>query len=254
MSGTQVAASVLASVSAAVVASFFGVAGTVVGAAVVSVVATVGSAAYGVGIRRTRARLRNVQVRQAASLRHSRPSPAVPVAGHGHDRPEGDGDVPSAAGGQAGGRAPRWWPGALARRRWSLAGGLAVVLAGSLGIVTVAEVVNDGPLAGGSHGGRTSIGSLISDDGGDPAPTSTTVDRSPTTTAPTAEPDRQDAPDGGDEPDGSSPTTSEPTSTTEPSGTTTGPDATTTTTPAPTTSLPAGDGTAPTVRSGSATP
>jgi hypothetical protein len=57
VSGSQVAASVLASTSAAVVASVFGVAGTVIGAAVVSVVATVGTAAYGLGIRRTRARL-----------------------------------------------------------------------------------------------------------------------------------------------------------------------------------------------------
>ena len=54
VTGSQVAGSVLASVSAAVVASYFGVTGTIVGAARVSIVATVGSAAYGLGLRRTR--------------------------------------------------------------------------------------------------------------------------------------------------------------------------------------------------------
>lgn len=61
VSGTQVAASVLASVSAAVVTSLCGLAGTIVGAAVVGLVVSLGNAAYSVGIRRTTARMQQLQ-------------------------------------------------------------------------------------------------------------------------------------------------------------------------------------------------
>jgi hypothetical protein len=63
----QVAASSLAAVSAAVVCSFFGVAGTVIGTAIASFVATVGSALYSYSLRRTRARLRRLHRAGAAS-------------------------------------------------------------------------------------------------------------------------------------------------------------------------------------------
>ncbi|HEX6238604.1 MAG TPA: hypothetical protein VFZ68_15490, partial [Acidimicrobiales bacterium] len=53
LSGTQVLASGLASLTAAVVASVFGVAGTVIGAAMVGVVWTLGSAVYRYWIGRT---------------------------------------------------------------------------------------------------------------------------------------------------------------------------------------------------------
>lgn len=55
---TQVAASGLAAVSATVAASYFGVAGTVIGAGLVSVIAVVASAVYSYSIRRTRSRVR----------------------------------------------------------------------------------------------------------------------------------------------------------------------------------------------------
>lgn len=61
VSGTQVASSVLASVSAAVVTSLFGLAGTIVGAAVVGLVVSLGNAAYNVCIRRTTARMQQLQ-------------------------------------------------------------------------------------------------------------------------------------------------------------------------------------------------
>ena len=63
----QVAASSLAAVSAAVVCSYFGVAGTVIGTAVASFVATVGSALYSYSLRRTRVRLRQLHRAGAAS-------------------------------------------------------------------------------------------------------------------------------------------------------------------------------------------
>ena len=67
LSAAQVAASCLAAVSAAVICSFFGVAGTVIGTAVASIVATTGSALYSHSLRRTRARLRRMHKAGAVS-------------------------------------------------------------------------------------------------------------------------------------------------------------------------------------------
>lgn len=67
LSAAQIAASSLAAVSAAVICSFFGVAGTVIGTAIASVLATTGSALYSYSLRRTRARLRRLHQAGAAS-------------------------------------------------------------------------------------------------------------------------------------------------------------------------------------------
>src|SRR3954466_16143067 len=61
LSAVQVAASALASVSAAVVASLFGVAGTVIGAGLVAVVSTTGSAIYSASMKRTSSQLRRAR-------------------------------------------------------------------------------------------------------------------------------------------------------------------------------------------------
>lgn len=58
LSATQVVASVLAAVTATVAASYLGVAGTVIGAAVASVLTVVGNAVYGHSIQRTGERVR----------------------------------------------------------------------------------------------------------------------------------------------------------------------------------------------------
>lgn len=58
LSATQVAAGALASVSSAVVASFFGLAGTLIGAALASVISTVSAALYSSSLRKTNERLR----------------------------------------------------------------------------------------------------------------------------------------------------------------------------------------------------
>jgi hypothetical protein len=63
----QVAASSGAAVSAAVLCSLFGVAGTVIGTAIASVLATVGSALYVHSLRRTKARLRRLHQAGAVS-------------------------------------------------------------------------------------------------------------------------------------------------------------------------------------------
>jgi hypothetical protein len=67
LSLAQILASSAAAASAAVLCSFFGVAGTVIGTAVASVLATVGSAVYGYSLRRTRARLRRLHQAGAAA-------------------------------------------------------------------------------------------------------------------------------------------------------------------------------------------
>jgi hypothetical protein len=67
ISVAQVAASSAAAVTAAVVCSFFGVAGTMIGTAVASIMATVGSAIYVHSLRRTRSRLRRLHQAGAVS-------------------------------------------------------------------------------------------------------------------------------------------------------------------------------------------
>jgi hypothetical protein len=241
VSGSQVAASVLASTSAAVVASVFGVAGTVIGAAVVSVVATVGTAAYGLGIRRTKAGLQQLQAVRlgrsdatTGSRAATRPSGGSAVDAGDPPAPTGAAPSPAAEAG-----ATRWWEG-FARHRFRLAGGVALVLALSLGAVSLIEVVTDGPLSGGSSGGRTSIGAVLgrgSDGGGaTEGPTPTTVP-SGSTEAPSPTPEaRSDGSTTTTEGGAGTTTTTErnPTSTT-----TTAPPATTTTSPPTTTTTSA---------------
>jgi hypothetical protein len=244
VSGSQVAASVLASTSAAIVASVFGVAGTIIGAAVVSVVATVGTAAYGLGIRRTTARVQQLQaLRLGRSDDTTRSGAAAGPSGDSpmdaEDAPAPTPGAPSPAG-EAG--STRWWEG-FARHRFRLAGGVALVLALPFGAVSLIEVLTDGPLSGGSSGGRTSIGAVLGrgDDGDDggatEVPTPTTApggDSDAPSPAPAPEA-RSGGPTTTTEGGGGTTTTTErhPTSTTTtapPATTTTGPPTTTTTT------------------------
>jgi hypothetical protein len=59
LSATQLVATALAAVTATVAASYLGVAGTVIGAAVVSVMSAIGNAVYAHSLRTTHARLRS---------------------------------------------------------------------------------------------------------------------------------------------------------------------------------------------------
>lgn len=61
LSPTQVVASALATTSAAVAASFIGVYGTIIGAAVMSVISTVGATVYEHSIHRSKAKLRDAR-------------------------------------------------------------------------------------------------------------------------------------------------------------------------------------------------
>jgi hypothetical protein len=186
VSGTQVAAGALASVSAAVVASFFGAAGTLTGAAVASVTTTVGSAVYGLWIRHTGNKLR-----QAQGVLPFRPTlPAL--------RP-----LPK-------GRIERWraW---LSERRAGVLAGVGLVFVVTMAVVTLVEVVGQRPLssiASRDSSGTTSIGAVVRGDGdGNDSDSGSDSDddddQSPDTTSTTTSP-------GADSSSTSSPSTTSP--------------------------------------------
>jgi hypothetical protein len=153
----QVAASALAAVSAAVIASLFGVAGTMIGAAVASVVTTVGVALYSESLHRTHAGIRRAG-RQLARL---------PMLGAPEDRSVGTGGMPLLPDHLN----PRRGP---ARRRWlrwsTVAATVVAVFAIAMGVVTVVELIGQQPVAalvgGSSQSGTTTIGSLSTGIGG----------------------------------------------------------------------------------------
>jgi hypothetical protein len=139
LSLAQVAASSLAAVSAAIVCSFFGVAGTVIGTAIASVCATVGSALYVHSLRRTKARLR--QLHQAGAV--SPPLTEVLETTR---------------------RQWRRWVGQVPWRRVSL--GAAGVFVFSIALVTVVELGVGKPLSSlfgisGSGDRGTSLSTLV---------------------------------------------------------------------------------------------
>ncbi|NEM06283.1 hypothetical protein [Geodermatophilus normandii] len=205
LSVTQVCAGALAAVSAAVLASFFGVAGTVIGAALVSVVSTVGSALYSASLNRTGDRLRKAREQLA-------PRP-VPASGEAPTR-----ELPARLD-------PRRAPAAPRRRiRWPrVAGYAAAVFVLAMGIVTTVELIGRQPvsaLVGGTDASSssTTIGELSNASSSrDVTPTDTDpTDPGPTDPADTStEAPAPGTPEGGaeesatptDEPDGSAPAT-----------------------------------------------
>jgi hypothetical protein len=143
LSALQVAAGALAAVSAAVIASFFGVAGTVIGAAVASVVSTVGAAVYTESMRRTHAGLRRL-VR----------SPQAPVHRSAGDRPP----LPAHLD-------PRRSPPYRRWARWALVAATAVAVFGlAMVVVTTVELIGHkpvtAPVGGSNQAGGTTLGSL----------------------------------------------------------------------------------------------
>ncbi len=184
LSVTQVVAGALAAVSAAVAASFFGVAGTVIGAALVSVVSTVGSALYGASLDRTGERLRRT--------RHARPTRATP---DGDTRTR---ELPAALD-------PRRAPAPRRRPRWSRVAAYAVaVFAAAMVVVTGVELVGQKPVA-----------ALVG--GTDTPSSSTTIGELSTAsssrdTAPSTPPEDEPADGGSSE----APESTAPTGTTEP--------------------------------------
>jgi hypothetical protein len=121
ISATQLIASALAAVTATIAASYLGVSGTVIGAAVASVLTVTGNAVYGHSLRRTSERVRTVVPTRA---RWSPPS-----------RQEGDEDPPA--------QNPQ--PASPLMRRLAIAS--VAVFAAVLAVVTSVELVAGRPLS-----------------------------------------------------------------------------------------------------------
>ncbi len=93
LSLTQVIAGVLATITAAVLASFLGVAGTMIGAAIASGATTVGGAVYNYSLRRTTDRLRNTTAARWAGA-HSHDPEGEPSQSQAEIPPEIPPEVP----------------------------------------------------------------------------------------------------------------------------------------------------------------
>jgi hypothetical protein len=190
ISAAQVAGSALAAVSAAVVASFLGLGGTLVGAALGSVVASIGGALYSHSFRQAGYKLGETKVLAVVTTRRADaadPGPAdVPVieddAEHPPyaetapvDEPEAAGPLPA-----PGGRVPR-------RLSWQAALALTVVaFVVAIAVIEVVELVIGRPISGGSGG--TTISHLVAPktthkkNTPTPSPSATTPASTPTVT------------------------------------------------------------------------
>ena len=184
LSVTQIIASTAAAVTAALIGSRLGVAGTLTGAAVASVVSGIGAAVYGRSLLATRRHMTKAlrRVRPADTTRGT-PAATTAVPGRqpfpsGAPQPDDDPTVIIA-------RAAR--PVALAPSRSRrpltvvLAGAAAavVIFAGSMATVTLVEKVKGGPLSGGDSG-LTIMG------GNTPPDAGTTTDMTTVTVTPSA--------------------------------------------------------------------
>ncbi|HEV8562814.1 MAG TPA: hypothetical protein VGR06_41395 [Actinophytocola sp.] len=189
----QVITSGLAAITAALLGSTLGVAGTVLGAGVASVVTTIAAAAYARSIQHTRARVRLAQAKVIGRANESQP----------------DGDTESSENeGQ---------PRRLSRPALIVATGLAFAL-GMLAI-TGFEWISGHPVSGGQG---TTIGGIIRPQRGPtpverPSPASTTTSVPSTVTSTTPSPPATD-PTTSTTPPTSVPSTEPPVTTTTPTG------------------------------------
>ncbi|NHC44990.1 hypothetical protein [Motilibacter aurantiacus] len=179
---TQVAAGALAAVSASVASSFLGVAGTVIGAAVMSVVATTGSAIYGLSLRRGQERLAQTLRRPAMGPDEgTAPTQAMPVAPAGGTPPEGASER------------------GLSRRAWlSIAGAALAVFLVAMVVVTSFEAIAGRPLSslfGDGSSGGTSVTRLVGEGSG-------STDDEPTAPASSPSPQASDEATPGSSPSG----------------------------------------------------
>lgn len=201
LSPAQVAGSALAAVTAAVLASFAGTAGTIIGAAVGSIVATVGAAAYTWWLRRTSEAVRRtaIQVRQTSGLTGALPrkvtdGPLRP--GRRSRRSEDAAAEPEDGTGSADESAG---PRNLSWRKLALA--TLAVLVTVLGGITAVEAVTGRPLSallGTNDSSGTTLGHVSGGDDDKQVPTedesTQTPSPSPSPTTSTPVPENADTP------------------------------------------------------------
>ncbi len=228
LSLTQIAGGALAAVTAAVAASFLGVAGTLIGAALGSVVSSVAAALYSASLTRAARVSKVLVVRPAGSgtgpLEASAQDPAAvpPVI------PQ-EPLVPAAA---------PWWT----RLRWKpvalVAGGLFVA---AMAVVSVSELVLGHPLSDSTQTGTTLTN--LGDPAGSSIPSTPTPEQSPGTTP---SPSDTPAPTSTPSPSPSAPTNPDaPVAPTTSPGTTPSDTGTSSPTPGTGTGTGTGSGTAP---------
>ena len=175
LSATQVAAGALAAVSSAVVASFFGLAGTLIGAALASVISTVSAALYSSSLQKTNEKLRRARGQQTVAEKTDTVAPAAPATQV----------LPAHLD-------PRRAPDRRPRPRWAkIAVYATAVFVLAMGIVTGIELIGQRPvsaLVGGTETSRTTTLSAItnasSSSSSEEQDEDPSTPSSPTTTAP----------------------------------------------------------------------
>jgi hypothetical protein len=207
-------AGALAAVCAAVIGSFLGVAGTLVGAAVASIIGSVGTELWARSIRRGHAKLQATVAPAFVKAPAAVGTPEVAAAG--------EDELPSHTVPEAPPKQIRW------KRVWLLAGAVFVL---AMGALTVFEVISGESVAsavGNSTGAKSTFGGILNPG------TSATTPAVTTTPTPTATPTT-----GSDTTSTEAPATTAPTSPVDTgSGTGTGDSATTEPTTAATTEAP----------------
>src|SRR3712207_926366 len=154
LSATQVAAGALASVSSAVVASFFGLAGTLIGAALASVISTVSAALYSSSLQKTNERLRTARSQltgRQPPVADTKVAPAAPATPATQVLPAH--------------LDPRRAPARRPRPRWTrVAVYAAAVFLMAMGVITGIELIGQKPvsaLVGGTQTSQeTTIGAI----------------------------------------------------------------------------------------------
>jgi hypothetical protein len=152
LSATQVAAGALAAVSSAVVASFFGLAGTLIGAALASVISTVSAALYSNSLQKTNEKLRRArgQVTGRLSTADGTEAAAAPAAPATQVLPAH--------------LDPRRAPARRSRPRWTrVAVYAAAVFVMAMGIVTGIELIGQKPVSAIVGGTETSKSTTLSE-------------------------------------------------------------------------------------------
>jgi hypothetical protein len=189
LSATQVAAGALAAVSSAVVASFFGLAGTLIGAALASVISTVSAALYSNSLQKT-----NDTLRRARSQLTGRQAPVEPATAPRTTAEPAAAATPATQVLPAH-LDPRRAPARRNRPRWTrVAVYAAAVFVVAMGVITGIELIGQKPVAalvGGTETSQeTTIGAITNASSSSPVeeqeddPSSPS---SPTTTAPATE-------------------------------------------------------------------